>query len=150
MCKTRNTGLEWNDSEFVIFVDADDFLDNDFIYKMVRLAENEKKDIVYCDLYDFENQRTQIQARPFELRSLLQNNYISNCSLIRSSKIGYIRYDVNLNRKFLEDYDFILQLILNGNAQPIYCDEVKLNYRILNNSVSRKENHDTLSYHYEI
>lgn len=150
VCKTRNTGLEWNDSEFVIFVDADDFLDNDFIYKMVRLAENEKKDIVYCDLYDFENQRTQIQARPFELRSLLQNNYISNCSLIRSSKIGYIRYDVNLNRKFLEDYDFILQLILNGNAQPIYCDEVKLNYRILNNSVSRKENHDTLSYHYEI
>lgn len=150
VCKTRNTGLEWNDSEFVIFVDADDFLDNDFIYKMVRLAENEKKDIVYCDLYDFENQRTQIQARPFELRSLLQNNYISNCSLIRSSKIGYIRYDVNLNRKFLEDYDFILQLILNGNAQPIYCDEVRLNYRILNNSVSRKENHDTLSYHYEI
>ena len=150
VCKTRNTGLEWNDSEFVIFVDADDFLDNDFIYKMVRLAENEKKDIVYCDLYDFENQRTQIQARPFELRSLLQNNYISNCSLIRSSKIGNIRYDVNLNRKFLEDYDFILQLILNGNAQPIYCDEVKLNYRILNNSVSRKENHDTLSYHYEI
>ena len=150
VCKTRNTGLEWNDSEFVIFVDADDFLDNDFIYKMVILAENEKKDIVYCDLYDFENQRTQIQARPFELRSLLQNNYISNCSLIRSSKIGYIRYDVNLNRKFLEDYDFILQLILNGNAQPIYCDEVKLNYRILNNSVSRKENHDTLSYHYEI
>lgn len=150
VCKTRNTGLEWNDSEFVIFVDADDFLDNDFIYKMVRLAENEKKDIVYCDLYDFENQRTQIQARPFELRSLLQNNYISNCSLIRSSKIGNIRYDVNLNRKFLEDYDFILQLILNGNAQPIYCDEVKLNYRILNNSVSRKENHDTLNYHYEI
>lgn len=150
VCKTRNTGLEWNDSEFVIFVDADDFLDNDFIYKMVRLAENEKKDIVYCDLYDFENQRTQIQARSFELRSLLQNNYISNCSLIRSSKIGNIRYDVNLNRKFLEDYDFILQLILNGNAQPIYCDEVKLNYRILNNSVSRKENHDTLSYHYEI
>lgn len=150
VCKTRNIGLEWNNSEFVIFVDADDFLDNDFIYKMVRLAENEKKDIVYCDLYDFENQRTQIQARPFELRSLLQNNYISNCSLIRSSKIGNIRYDVNLNRKFLEDYDFILQLILNGNAQPIYCDEVKLNYRILNNSVSRKENHDTLNYHYEI
>lgn len=150
VCKTRNTGLEWNDSEFVIFVDADDFLDNDFIHKMVRLAVNEKKDIVYCDLYDFENQRTQIQARPFELRSLLKNNYISNCSLIRSSKIGNIRYDVNLNRKFLEDYDFILQLILNGNAQPIYCDEVKLNYRILNNSVSRKENHDTLSYHYEI
>lgn len=150
VCLTRNIGLEWNKSDFILFVDSDNFLDSNYIEELLNHACKTNTDIIYCDLFDFENKRNFITSKEFNIEDFLKNNFIDNCSLIRSSVVGNIRYDVNLNRKFLVDYDFLLNLILNNKAVPSYCKNTKLNYRILNDSISRKDGHQDLSYYYDV
>lgn len=91
-----------------------------------------------------------VYSKPFDFKQLLEDNYIDNCSLIRTGKIGLLRYDMNLNRKFMEDYDFLLRLIIEKQAKPFYAQTMKLNYRVLADSISRKENHTTREYFYDV
>lgn len=48
--ETRNSGLDEAVGEFVTFIDADDFVENDFFEKGLRFMVNEKLDLVTTDL----------------------------------------------------------------------------------------------------
>ena len=68
--------------------------------------------------------------------------------MVRRSIIGNARYDEKLNRKKLEDYDFLLNLIINNGAKAVYQPSTKLNYRVFETgSISGR---DSVRYHYEI
>ena len=89
-----------------------------------------------------------LKSQPYDKVAFLTDNYISNCSLIRRSIADGIYYDEALNYKKLEDYDFLLNLIINQGAKPIYDEKTKLNYRVFDKeSVSKR---DSTRYHYEI
>ncbi|MBP2098408.1 rhamnan synthesis F family protein [Enterococcus rivorum] len=150
ICISRNKGLDWVSGEFILFVDSDNYLDNDYVEKLVLLAKSRNSDIIYTNLYNVDKQEIFMEAKEFELESYLSANYIDNCSLIRTSKIRHAKYDLELNRKKLVDYDFIMNLILNNGAQPSKCHGTKLNYRVLENSISRKANHSSDKYYFEI
>lgn len=47
----------------------------------------------------------------------------------------------------MEDYDFWLNLIINNNAKPVYVENTKLNYRVIENSMSKR---DSTKYYFEI
>ncbi|MDT2756587.1 rhamnan synthesis F family protein [Enterococcus asini] len=143
----RNATFSRIDGDFVLFVDSDNFLDADYIEKLVHQLKVTGGDIAYGDLYDPDSKIIVMKSQEFSLETLLLSNYIDSCSLIRTSVIGDTRYDVELNRKKLEDYDFFLQLIINQGAVPVYCPEAKLNYRVLNDSMSRKTDE---AYYYEV
>lgn len=150
VCLTRNRGIDWSTGEYLLFIDSDNFLDENYIEAMVEHAVKNNVDIVYCDLYDFENDKNFITSHDFDLAEFMKNNFIDNCSLIRKSIIDDIRYDEKLNRKFLVDYDFMLNLILTNKAKPGYCNSTKLNYRVLEDSISRKDGHQDLEYYYGV
>ena len=150
VCLTRNRGIDWSTGEYLLFIDSDNFLDENYIEAMVEHAVKNNVDIVYCDLYDFENDKNFITSYDFDLAEFMKNNFIDNCSLIRKSIIDDIRYDEKLNRKFLVDYDFMLNLILTNKAKPGYCNSTKLNYRVLEDSISRKDGHQDLEYYYDV
>lgn len=150
VCVTRNRGLEAASGDFVLFVDSDNYLPTDYIEKMVNHAQEHQADIVYGDLWDFTENQPYVKSRPFQLTALLENNYIDNCSLLRRSKIGEARYDLALNRKFLEDWDFLLNLILNQQMVASYAEDVRLNYRILADSTSRRDNHTQRAAFYDV
>ncbi|MGL9728871.1 rhamnan synthesis F family protein [Enterococcus sp. DIV0756] len=150
VCYTRNEGLEIAKGDYFLFLDSDDFLDPLFIEKLLTKAEHEKADIVYCDLKNIDTNEIFMKAKTFDLISFLQGNYIINTSLIRRQAVGDSRYDIKLNREFLEDYDFMMNLILMKNAKAVYAENVSLNYRVLNNSISRKDNHTSREYFYKI
>lgn len=150
VCFTRNRGLDNANGDFVLIVDSDDFLTADYIEKLLNQAIKTQGDIIYCDLWDFEGKQFQLEAKEFSLETFLERNYIINTSLIRKSVIGNIRYDLELNRKFLEDYDFMMRLVLENGAKPVYAKGVHLNYRVLQDSISRQANHDTEIYYYGI
>ncbi|WP_427813876.1 rhamnan synthesis F family protein [Enterococcus sp. 22-H-5-01] len=149
ICLTRNKGLEWNDSEFILFVDSDNYLDDNYVEILLEKALQTKKDIIYTDLVDADSTEIFMASKPYSFEEHLQSNYIDNCSLIRSSKIGEVRYDLNLNRRKLVDYDFILNLVINKDAKPEQAIGTKLNYRILNESISRKGDHGSEKFYYE-
>ena len=143
----RNATFHLINGEFVLFVDSDNFLDDDYIEKLFQQLNMTGADIAYGDLYDPDSKSIVMKSHEFSLETLLLSNYIDSCSLIRTSIIGETRYDMELNHKKLEDYDFFLQLIINQGAIPVYCPDVKLNYRVLNDSLSRKTNE---AYYYEV
>ena len=152
ICVTRNLGLDWmqgqkNRNEFLLFVDSDNYLNSDYLERLMDTAISQEADIVYGNLRDSETDEYVVIAHDYDLDSLMIGNYIDNCSLIRQNIIGSVRYDVVLNRKKLEDYDFILRLIINQDAKPFYCPQADLNYRVLGNSISK---HDDKRYYYEV
>ena len=146
--KTRNKALQQIQGTYFIFVDSDDFLDSDYIESFYTSMVQEEADIVYGDLYDPDKKEVYLKSRPFDKLAFLTENYISNCSLIRRSVADGIYYDEALNREKLEDYDFLLNLIINQGAKPVYDAKTKLNYRVFDKeSISKR---DSTRYHYEM
>lgn len=144
----RNMGLGLIKGDYLLFVDSDNYLDMDYIELLyVKLIET-NADIAYCDLFNPEKEEYYLKSREFDLTDFLNASFIDNCSLIRRSIIGVARYDEKLNRKKLEDYDFLLNLILNNGAKAVYQPNTKLNYRVFETgSISLR---NSVKYHYEI
>ena len=146
--KTRNKALQQIQGTYFIFVDSDDFLDVDYIESFYTSMLQEEADIVYGDLYDPDKKEVYLKSQPYDKVAFLTENFISNCSLIRRSISDGIYYDEALNREKLEDYDFLLNLIINQGAKPVYDAKTKLNYRVFDKeSISKR---DSTRYHYEM
>ena len=145
--KTRNKGLSLIQGTFFLFVDSDNFLDENYIEKLYQKLCLEKADIAYSDLYDPDKHKIYLKSHPFDLSSFLEKSYIDSCSLVRTEVAQGVVYDVELNYKKLEDYDFLLNLIINKQAVPIYVQDTKLNYRVLENSISQR---NSTKYHFDV
>lgn len=48
--ETRNLGISMAKSEYVTFLDADDWWDSDYIFKMIQGSQKGKNDLVVCDI----------------------------------------------------------------------------------------------------
>ena len=132
----------------MLFVDSDNYLDADYVEQLYSKLTETNADIAYCDLFNPEKKEFYLKSREFDLTAFLNASFIDNCSLIRRSIIGNARYDEMLNRKKLEDYDFLLNLIINNGAKAVYQPSTKLNYRVFETgSISGR---DSVRYHYEI
>ncbi|MBK4778797.1 rhamnan synthesis F family protein [Streptococcus lactarius] len=146
--KNRNMGLSLINGDYLLFVDSDNYLDMDYIEQLYSKLIETNADIAYCDLFNPEKEEFYLKSREFDLTDFLNASFIDNCSLIRRSIIGDARYDEKLNRKKLEDYDFLLNLILNNGAKAAYQPNTKLNYRVFETgSISGR---DSVRHHYEI
>ncbi len=143
----RNNLLDRISGDFVLFVDSDNYLTDRYVELLLRKAEEKNADIVYGNLINPDTRQYVLKAREFSLEKLLWGNFIDNCSLIRVAAIGKARYDLALNRKKLEDYDFFLQLILDHGAKAVACPEASFYYRVLPESISRAT---SWSFYYEV
>lgn len=147
---TRNKALEMIEGEYLLFVDSDNYLPLDYISKLVGTSEESKADIVYGNLVNADTGELFLKSNEFELGKLIQENFIDSCSLIKTEKMKNIKYDMNLNRKKMEDYDLFLNLIINNNAKAVYCPEANLFYRVLPDSISRKGTHKTGVFNFKV
>lgn len=146
--KNRNMGLSLINGDYLLFVDSDNYLDMDYIEQLYSKLIETNADIAYCDLFNPEKEEFYLKSREFDLTDFLNASFIDNCSLIRRNSIGNARYDENLNRKKLEDYDFLLNLIIDNGAKAVYQPNTKLNYRVFETgSISLR---NSVRYHYEI
>ncbi|WP_162012713.1 glycosyltransferase family 2 protein [Streptococcus sp. S784/96/1] len=143
LSQTRNKALQIIQGDFVLFVDSDNFLDENYIEEMVSVAELENVDIVYSALKNAESGQVISQARDFDLAEFYIGNFIDSCSLVRINKIGGVRYDPKYKK--LEDYDFFFNLIISNGAIASPCFNTFLNYRVLDNSMS--SHGDLLKYY---
>ncbi|WP_265458201.1 glycosyltransferase family 2 protein [Enterococcus sp. HY326] len=136
-CISRNIGLDWATGDFVLMVDSDNYLEENHIEKSIQLLEQTKADIAYTSLKDADTQNILNEVPVFDLTRLINVNYIDTCSLIRSSILGDYRFDLHLNRLFMQDFDFFLGLIAKG-ANAVKVEGLYQNYRVLPHSVGNR------------
>lgn len=139
VAKVRNEAIEKMTGEFIIFMDSDNFMPAKHLEILLEKLQSTNADIAYCQLWDFKNQRDVLRSDlEYSLEKELNGNLIDVSSLVRSTIIKSITFDEELEN--LEDFDFWLNAILNHHAKPLYVSETKLNYRVLDNSRSAREN----------
>lgn len=137
-CFSRNRGLEISTGEYILMVDSDNFLPNDYIENMLKVLEDTGKDIAYASLKDADTGAIINEVPAFSLGLLINTNFIDTCSLFKKSILKNCRFDMNLNRLFMQDYDFFLNLIYTNDAHPVKAEGVYQNYRVLPNSIGNR------------
>ncbi len=139
----RNEGLSRATGDYLINVDGDNYIDEDYVEILYNESLGMKADIVFCRIWDF-NSKSYVKYLPddyeFNLNDMfLQNNIIDICAIIKTKIIGDVKFDLKLNNELFDDFDFCLNLIINNKAKVFFTTKTKLNYRVLDNSIS----HDT-------
>ncbi len=163
----RNIGLDKCTGKYVMFIDADDYIDNSMIEKMLNKIEG--YDCVYCK-YILKCKNSNIYINEFNIKNLnnadrlkyfignkskLKNNMLYKNSimgsnwriLFRKDLTKNIRFDENL--KYSEDFVFIME-ILQKQPQINYLDEYLYYYCENEISYSSSINMKKIDYSYQI
>ncbi len=129
--KTRNFGLSKATGKYVIFLDADDYFENDIIEKMQKVLEkNNNVCLVYSDRYNFYDKKDLtsnhgakqiIKSIDYDYSILKKYNYIALPSLIR--KVKFNGFDESIKR--FQDWDAWLTFLDNDCsakriAEPLF------------------------------
>lgn len=92
---SRNDGLDAAGGDYVMFADSDDYVNGDYVESMVRKAEEEQCDIVYCDFYESYPEGDKLIRQDYGLQP---KNCI--CSMLSRAMHGST-WNKNYRRKFL-------------------------------------------------
>ena len=138
----RNIGIDLSNGEFVYFLDADDYLFEETLEKVVEMFTSEK-----CDIVFFKYRRVDENGEPvWHYNEMFKNPlkvekgmeilkkyinievFIYNCSIVYSKKaIDDLYY--NENRSMGEDQEFIIKA-LYGAKKVGFIDSELINYLV--------------------
>lgn len=125
---TRNEGIQKAKGDYLIQLDADDFLDSEFVKKTVEAAQKHKADIAYTQVKVFGRTDYISEHPDFNIEFLKHDNFIHASSLVRKSVFEKRKYDEYLGDKGNEDWDLFLDACMDG-AGAVLVDEPLLNYQ---------------------
>lgn len=161
----RNYGSSLSKGEFVLFLDADDYLSPNYLEKTISILENKKEiDFVstWTNVFGTENYiwKTKLASKA----NILGENTLSVASLFRKSMFVNLNgYDCNLKHGF-EDWELWIR-ILSNDYKGYIIEEPLFNYRkktssLLSDAINHKDEimkyilkkHETLlnKYIYEL
>ncbi|GGE44347.1 glycosyltransferase involved in cell wall biosynthesis [Pedobacter psychrotolerans] len=137
LAKSRNIGIMQAKGKYILPLDADNKIREDYIRKALPLLEANKCDIVYAKPFFFGDD---IKSREFETKSfsgpeLLLGNYIDACAIYRKEIwIKNEGYDYNMPFQGFEDWEFWINSYLK-DFRFHFIEEELYEYRILENSM---------------
>lgn len=139
----RNFGIKHAQGDFVVFLDADNKLDKEFIAKTLNKLSNDSTSFIYTQLQYFGLQKNKSQFKEFNFDTLKYQNDIDACSLIRKEVFQFVQYDINFS--VFQDWDFYLSLGEKGFFGKL-LDEPLVHYRKHSKSqISKLKSSDTAS-----
>lgn len=133
----RNNGVLASKGKYILPLDADDKIGNNYIEKAVEVLEqNTKTGIVYCKAVFFGEKQGEWKLPDYSLEKILTQNLIFNCALFRKEDFNKtIGYNPNMKEGW-EDWDFWLSLLGLG-LEVKRLDDIGFYYRIRENSRER-------------
>ena len=114
---TRNEALDQISSDYFVFLDADDVMPDDYVERMMAVAQDTSADVVYGDfeIIDEASRATgeTVVFPDFDLSELKRYNFVNMSSLVKRNPH---RFDEELDRRGLshEDWDYFLGLAVDG------------------------------------
>lgn len=145
--QSRQEGLDLSKGEYSIFVDADDWLESDFLESLYSNAVTYGADMVICDMQvEYADKTEYLSQTPKELKSdvilgqMLKELHGSLCNKL-ISKSAYLRTGV----RFLPDLNccedqYVIIALLSNNIKVSYCNKALYHYdkTINNDSITNK------------
>lgn len=118
LAQSRNTGAAVADSEFIVFLDSDDFVSPDYFKKAIYLLRaNPLCSWVYPDVHLFCDIIKHKPAKSFRPFVALFKNEMPSGSVYRHAdwiKVGQREIMVSGGYRFFEDWDMIIRLMCKG------------------------------------
>jgi glycosyltransferase involved in cell wall biosynthesis len=115
----RTTGANASEAEFIVFLDDDDLLEQDYIKKCLILLEaSSSHDWVYTNHRKFEQRNEFRQAPRFNPLLLTVRNRVSYSSMFRRAvwlEIGQRKELIGDNLYQFEDWDMYVRMITKGH-----------------------------------
>lgn len=139
MCMARVAGMEATKSRLLLFVDSDNKLPPDYLFRMVHRIEEEDAEFVYPAKQYFGLHHHLWRPGKPNRASMWKQNYADTCSLMRREtllKVGNWRDNVF---NTLGDWDLFLRMTAKGHSAHAFSG-ANLHYRAHENNASRAWN----------
>lgn len=137
----RNYGLEKSKGTYVSFIDSDDWVEPNFIYKLVSLLVESESDMSIVGIYEKNNANNFISKRDkvyYESKmweQLLINENINGYLWNKLFKKELIKVLLDCNLHYSEDFVFCAEY-LKCAKKMIFCDNKLYHYRINDNNAT--------------
>ena len=149
----RNKAVKVANGEYIIQLDADDYLDSNYIEKTLDTAVKTGADIVYTNHKTFGAEEQTSNFPDFNIEILKNSNFIHISALLKKESIKKYAFDEKLANKTHEDWDYFLNLC-SHDLKAVLCKDTLLHYRIhpksrnnrLNEDIERKSYMELYSY----
>lgn len=142
LAKARNTGIRASSGKYILPLDADDKISDNYIEKAVAILDNNSQiKIVTSEVEYFGAKKGKMLYPEYSIECLLARNFIVCTSMFR--RTDYDNTDgYNPNMKYgFEDWDFWLSLLESG-GEVYRIKEVHFFYRIKKQSMIKSLNSD--------
>ena len=140
LSSARNLGIKNANSEFILPLDADDKIGENYL-KLAYQAFQENKDlkVVYCEAKKFGDSNELWKLLKFSLYNLSRKNMIFCTALSRKKDWETVGgYDVNMIHGW-EDWEFWISMLKNGGLVK-KIESVQFYYRVKNHSMLKAMN----------
>lgn len=145
----RQIGLNQVSGDYVVFVDADDWIEKEMVASMLDFAINKNADVVICDYYSehsLNREKTyhKLPEHPTiqEYLQLFIEGRICVAlwnKMFKASSLGSVNfYPSRLN--YAEDYLFTIRLLTKQKLNLFYYPSAFYHYRINQSSVTKSRN----------
>ena len=138
--KTRNFGINKSTGKYIMFLDSDDYLEEDACELLYKKIEKDNLDLVVCDFYKVINNSNNLEKiTNFKNTSLKDNpNLLLDINLAPWNKIYRSDLIKNNNIKFIEDLKYedapFVTLALLKSKKIGKVDKPLINYTIHDSS----------------
>lgn len=137
----RNYGLKKSKGTYISFIDSDDWVEPDFINKLVSLLVESKSDISVVGIYEENNvntfmaNRDEVYSKEKMWEQLLINENVNGYLWNKLFKKELIKTLLDCNLHYSEDFVFCSEYLKDAKKM-IFCDYKFYHYRINNNNAT--------------